>query len=91
MGLAASVAEIVDSTGDTGGFGVKLFTVGAGLLLALWLVRRAPLASVLLLAFGGLALGLVSYWMVVTVLMGIAIAVGAALSAPRVLGARSSA
>jgi hypothetical protein len=91
MGLAAAIVHIVDSSDDSGYFGVLLLTVGVGLLLALWLLRRAPLASVLLLALGGLAFGLVTFWMVVTVVLGVVIAVGAVLSAPRVLGARPSA
>ena len=90
-GLAASVAYIIDSDDSSGGWGFLLLTVGVVLLVALWLVRRAPLASVLLLAFGGLAFGLATYWMVVPIFVGIAVAIGAALSAPRILRARPSA
>ena len=91
MGLIQTIADIVDRDADSGVWGVAMMTAGAGLLLALWLVRRAPLASVVLLALGGLGFGALTFWMVVTVLVGIVIAVGAALSTPRVLGARPSA
>ena len=91
MGLSGVISEIVDREGDSGAWGAFMVIAGAGLLLGLWLVRRAPLASVVLLVICGLGVGVLTFWMVVSGLVGLVIAVGAVLSAPRVLGAQPSA
>jgi hypothetical protein len=90
-GITATIAGVIDSGDGNAAWGFLFFTVGAGILFGLWLVNRAPLASVVLLALGGIGFGLVTYWMVATIAVGLVIAIGAALSAPRVLRSRSSA
>ena len=91
VGTVGAIEYLTDSGDNSDGWGFLALAVGAVLLAALWLARRAPLASVLLMVFGGLVFGLLMWWIVVPILMGIAVAIGAVLSAPRLLGARPSA
>jgi hypothetical protein len=89
LGLVASVEYLFNhDEPSTFPDRLLLFLVGVGLLGALWLVRRAQLVSVALSALGGVAFGVLMYWMIVPIFAGIAVAIGAVLSTPRVLEPR---
>jgi hypothetical protein len=91
VGLAASIAAVFGDD-SAGWWGPVILVIGVVILGALVLVHRAPLASLIALAAGGLAFGFVNFWMVVPIFAGVIVAGGAAFSAPRVLrGSRSAA
>ena len=85
-GLAASISLVFERSDDSGGWwGPFILVIGVVILSALVLVRRAPLASLIALAVGGLAFGFATFWMVIPIFAGVIVAAGAAFSAPRVL------
>jgi len=79
MGITNAIA------GGSAGWGSLLAVSGTAILVALWLVNRAPWASLVLLAAGALAFGFLMYWLFFPIVAGVIVAAGAAFSAPRVL------
>jgi hypothetical protein len=88
MSLSSVVGALVD--GDEGMlvWALLLFLVGASIIGGLLLVDRAPYASVTLAAVGAVGFGLATYWMVLTVVVGVVVAAAVLLCIPRVVGPR---
>ena len=88
MSLSSFVGSIVD--GDEGMlvWGLLLLLVGTSIVAGLLLTTPAPRVSVTLVALGAVGFGLATYWMVLTVVVGVVVAAAALLSIPRVVGPR---
>jgi hypothetical protein len=69
-------------------WGLFLTLDAAGIAAGLLLARRAPIVSVLLVAAGAVGFGLLSFWMVFTLVAGAVVAIAALLCAPRMVRAR---
>jgi hypothetical protein len=88
MSLSSVVGALVDDDEGMLVWGTLLLLVGASIVGGLLLVNRAPRISVALVAIGAIGFGLATFWMVLTVVAGVIVAVAALLSIPRVVGPR---
>jgi hypothetical protein len=88
MSLSSVIGAIVEAEQGMALWAFLLFLVGTSIVAGLLLTNRAPRTSVALVALGAVGFGLTTYWMVVTVVVGVVVAAAAVLSVPRVVGPR---
>ncbi len=88
VGVVGLVAGLSGEGDDSRNFSLAMLLVGVALLGGLWLTSRLPYVSVGLVVLGALGFGMSTFWMVFTVVVGVAVAIAALACAPRVIGAR---
>lgn len=91
LAFSAGIGTVLGGgDGDEGAtmWGLFLIVDAAGIGAGLALAQRAPIVSVGLLTLGALGWGVLSFWMVFTLVAGVIVAIATLLCAPRLVRAR---